>query len=46
MVEIGSEAIHVQFLCVQVVMVIAQVNKSFYLRVNNYFNAECHFAKI
>jgi hypothetical protein len=46
MVEIGIEAIHVQFLCVKIFMVIAQVNKSFYLRANNYFNAECNFAKI
>lgn len=46
MVEIGIEAIHVQFLCVKVFMVIEQVNKSFYSRANNYFNAECHFEKI
>jgi hypothetical protein len=39
MVEIGIETIHVQLLYVKVFMVIAKVNKSFYLRANNYFNA-------
>jgi hypothetical protein len=46
MVEIGIETIRVQFLCVKVFMVIAQVNKSFYLQANKYYNAECHFAKM
>jgi hypothetical protein len=47
MAGIGIETIRVQFfLCVKVFMVIAQVNKSFYLQANKYFNAECHFAKM
>lgn len=45
MVEIGIETIRVQFLCVKVFMVIAQVNKSSYLQANKYFNAELSFCK-